>query len=119
MFFFIIFLATPSTTTDKSRHSNDKNKPSEDGDDDDDSDDDSDDDDLMDDDKYATARNEIDRGENDVERFARPEEANQICTYLMQTGQTSSANPSKKSSGVVLGGSLIKSDTDLSANFGN
>ena len=87
--------------------------------DEDDSDYDDDDDDVIDDDKYATSRDEIDRGDDNVERFAKPEEANQICTYLMRSGETTSVNPSKKSSGVVLAGSQMKSDSEMSSNFGN
>ncbi len=114
--FYFIHLAIKSTNTGHSHHSNDQQKSSEDDDDDDDM---NSFDDENDDNKYATARDEIGRGEDDVERFALPDESNQICTYLMQRGQGTSANPSKKSSAVVLGGSQIKTDSDMSANFGN
>ena len=99
--FAFILSAIPSTTASHNHlskgHQSDDSYHSDDDDDDDD--------------KYASARGEI-------RRFARPEEVNQICTSLMQTGQGTSSTPSKKSSGIVLGNSQIKSDSSLSPNFG-
>ena len=113
-----VFPAVPSSSTSEKHQSKDQHESGLDGDDDEDYDED-DDDDMNDDGKFATARNAIDRGGDDEERFARPDEVNQICTYLTRQRQATSVNPSKKSSGAVLGDSQIKSDSDLSANFGN
>ena len=117
MFDFIV--AMPSDNTGHNHHSKNKQKSNKDDDDDMNGYDDSDDDDDDDDDKYATARDEIGRGEDDTERFARPDEVNQICRFMTQTREGTSAKPSKKSSGVVIGDSQMKSDSDMSVNFGN
>ena len=106
---FLVTLAMSSKNGRNHRLSRDRKKSRKHGDNDFDEDDDE---------NYATSRNEIGRGE-DVERFAKPEEINHICTSLIATGEDASTNPSKKSSGVLLGESEIKSDSDMPVNYGN
>ena len=96
----------------KDHHSKMDNDDDEFGDDDDDDDDD---DEVTDDENNATSRDEIGRNDDDddSERYAKPEEANQICSYLMKTGTDAEKNPAKKSASLVPGDSQSES-----SNFG-